>query len=34
VLDQMVGDALIEEAAKAAGKTAAEYQKQEIGARL
>jgi hypothetical protein len=34
VLDQMVGDALIEEAAKAAGTSVAEYQKQEISARL
>lgn len=34
VLDQMIGDALIEEAATAAGQTVAEYQKQAIGARL
>jgi hypothetical protein len=33
VLDQMVGDVLIEEAAKAAGTTAADYQKQQIAGR-
>ena len=32
VLDQMMGDVLIEEAAKAAGLPVDEYQKQEIGA--
>lgn len=33
VLDQMVGDALIEEAAKTAGKPVADYQKQELASR-
>jgi hypothetical protein len=34
VLDQMIGDMLIEEAAKAAGMDAAEYTKQELAKRL